>query len=438
MKQFFTLLIAVISLQIHAQTSYNSDNYAAVGDQFYLTSATDFTTDFVNTGTNYVWNFSTLSGNSQDSLLFRNPNTTGFVWAYIYNPNNTNLSSTKNETSSLSAFGQNLGITNVNSYFKKSESQLIQVASAYKIDYNGTQIPVTNQYTNTDVMYNFPIDFGDVDSDNSEFTIDIPSVYYQNKTTERNNVVDGWGSVSTPYGTFSNALRMTTTLIENDTLALLGIGIARVIRTTRDIKWFDVSQKYPVLVVNQTFAADTWTTTSVQYLDEKRDFQTTALFAYTPISPTVGASVYFQNMSTNADSYAWTFDDPASGDQNSSSEQHPSHVFNTEGTYSVHLTASNGTFTDEVTIPVIVGTSNLTLPNSPSSLAYPNPFGSKISVTGNINSNTEFQLITPTGQVLFEGKNLNQQDFSGLNSGVYILKIFYENETKTLKLVKQK
>ncbi len=437
MKQLFTLVIAFFCIQIQAQTSYTSDDYAIVGSKFYLTSTTDFSTDFETTGENFVWDFSSLSGNSQDSLQFRNPNTTGYIWAFIYNQNNTNLSSTKSETTSMNAFGQSLGITNINSYFKKTGTQLTQVASAYKIDYNGTQIPVTNQFTNSDVVYNFPIDFGDSDTDNSEFTIDIPSVYYQNKTTERSNVVDGWGTVSTPYGTFPNALRMTTTLTENDTLALLGTGIARVIRTTRELKWFDKSQKYPVLIVNQTFAVDTWTTTSVQYLDEKRDFESTALFAYTPVYPTVGATVYFQNMSTNANTYAWTFDDPTSGDQNTSTEQHPSHVFGAEGTYSVHLTASNGTFTDEVTIPVIVGTSDVKNPKSGQIQAFPNPFSSQISLNQEFESEIIVQLVSISGQILFEGNTLDNQDFSDLKSGIYFLKLISDKQTQTVKVLKQ-
>ncbi len=438
MKQLFTLLFAIICVQIQAQISYPADNYAVTGDKFYLTSATDFTTDYTASGANFVWDFSGLAGNTQDSLQFRNPMSTGFVWTFIYNSNNTNLSSTRNETTSLSAFGQNLGITNVNAYFKKTSTQLTQVATAYKIDYNGMQIPVTNQYTNSDIVYNFPIDYGDTDSDNSEFTIDIPSVYYQNKTTLRTNTVDGWGSVTTPYGTFANALRMTTELTENDTVALLGTGIARVIRTTRELKWFDLSQKYTVLIVNQTLAAETWTTTSVQYLDEKRDFQTTALFAYTPVYPTAGATVYFQNMSTNADTYSWTFDDPASEDQNTSTEQHPSHVFAAAGTYIIHLTASNGSFTDEVSIPVIVGTvGNEELKRNVLTV-YPNPFSSSINIENDNDATVGFKLISASGEVVCEGINPSQYNFSDVPAGVYVIILQSEQGTQAIKLVKQK
>ena len=161
------------------------------------------------------------------------------------------MSSTKNETNSITAFGQTLAITSVNNYYKKTTTQLTQVASAYKMSYNGIQIPITNQFTDSDVIYNFPIDFGDTDTDNSSSIVNIPNVLFQNKTVQRTNEVDGWGSITTPHGVFQNTLRMKTTLIENDTISVLGNGIPRIIKTSRELKWFDVSKKQPVLLVTQ-------------------------------------------------------------------------------------------------------------------------------------------------------------------------------------------
>jgi len=300
MKKIISLLIVLTVFQMQGQAVFNSSQYAAIGDLFYNTSASELTLDYESTGTNFNWNFAALTGTSQTELQFRNPTSTGFLWLFIYNTNNTNLSSTTNETPTLNIPGQVVGITAANNYYKKSTADLKQTGSAYKVDYNGTQIPITNQYADSDIIYHFPIQYGNTDTDNSAYTIDIPTLLHQENTLVRTNEVDGWGSLTTPYGSFSNVLRMKTTLVSNDSIALLGTGLPRTIRTTRELKWFDTTKKQPVLVVTQSNATGNWVTTNVVYLDNQRDFATTALFTHAPANPAAGEEVYFQNLSTNA------------------------------------------------------------------------------------------------------------------------------------------
>ncbi len=359
----FLLILLLVALNNSiAQSIYNSSNYAVVGDAFYLTNASNLGLDYSTTGANLNWNFTTLTGISQSELQFKNPNTPGYPSCpYVYNSKNTNLASTNETSTSLNIGGQTLGIQDYNDYYKKSDGDLTQVASAYKLNINGILIPVANKFTEPDIIYTFPIKFGNTETNNSEYKINIPGIYYQSKTVVRTNDVDGWGSVTTPFGNFSNVLRMKTTLVENDSISITGVGLPKVIRTSRELKWFDTTRKYPVLIVTQSFAANIWTTTKVEYLDAKKDFQTTALFAYTPILPTAGATVYFQNLSTNATKYTWDFDDPDSLAANSSTEQNPTHIYNKNGTYNVTLTSSNDSFTKSITLPVVVSDDTVAL-----------------------------------------------------------------------------
>jgi polyhydroxybutyrate depolymerase len=67
---------------------------------------------------------------------------------------------------------------------------------------------------------------------------------------------------------------------------------------------------------------------------------------------------------------------------------------------------------------------------------YPNPFTSNISID-NTNGSEIFNLSTIAGQTIWTGENINDQNFSGLPSGVYFLDVKNKNGQKTFKLLKQ-
>lgn len=437
MNKRLLILLAIVCIQMQAQSTFNSSQYAAFGDNFYLTSANNLALDYETTGTNFVWDFSSLTGTSQSQLQHRNPTSTGFLWLFIYNPNNTNLAATNNNPQTLNIPGQVVELTDSFDFFKKSSTDLRQTGSASKINYNGTQIPITNQYTDADIIYRFPIQFGNTDTDNSAYTISIPTLLYQENTLERTNEVDGWGSISTPYGNYSNSLRMKTTLVANDSIALLGTGLPRTIRTTREFKWFDTTQKIPVLKVTQSNATGNWVTTNVEYLDAQRDFQTTALFTYAPLNPSAGDTVYFQNLSTNATAFSWNFGDPTSGTENTSTEEFPTHVFGSDGVYTVQLTASNGTFSATYDVTIVIGNLGISqFELNTISAVYPNPFSSKFKLNKPL-QNAQYVMRSIDGQIVYSGKDIEDQDFSDLSAGIYIISASNSKEIAQYKLIKQ-
>jgi hypothetical protein len=63
---------------------------------------------------------------------------------------------------------------------------------------------------------------------------------------------------------------------------------------------------------------------------------------------------------------------------------------------------------------------------------FPNPFSNKINLT-NTTGKEIFTLINHIGQVIWTGKNIEQQDFSNLSNGLYFLRI----NNRTIKLLKQ-
>ncbi len=356
-KYFFltTLLFAGITAVI-AQSTYNMTNYASGGDTFYLTKAQLSATSFDSTGANITWDYSSLTGTSQRRLIYRLPTQTGFStlqWPYIANSNNVNLSSTDGQTISLLGLQQ----TNPNDYYLKNNNYLRQKAASYTVVVNGLQVNVKNVYDNPDTLYHFPLQYGSTNTSHGAYTINIPDLYYRNSHISRADTVKAWGTLITPHASYANALQLVSTIMQVDSLAVANQPLLNNDTSySREITWFDPSEKYPVLFVRQTKTGNLYVTSTVEYLDVQQYYQPTAFFAYLPLTPNMGDTVTFQNLSSNATAFKWKFSDGS----DSSTAINPAHIFTAAGTYPVTLVAYNGPLSDTITIAVKVNPVNQT------------------------------------------------------------------------------
>ena len=66
---------------------------------------------------------------------------------------------------------------------------------------------------------------------------------------------------------------------------------------------------------------------------------------------------------------------------------------------------------------------------------YPNPFTTSINIAGKL-ENEYYELLNVTGQIIWTGKQINNQDFSALSDGLYFLKISTGNASHTRKIIK--
>lgn len=78
-----------------------------------------------------------------------------------------------------------------------------------------------------------------------------------------------------------------------------------------------------------------------------------ACFTMSSTSVSPGESINFTNCSENADEYLWDF-----GDDNTSTQENPSHSYANEGEYTITLTASTGNLSDDVSKTVTVTATN--------------------------------------------------------------------------------
>ena len=67
---------------------------------------------------------------------------------------------------------------------------------------------------------------------------------------------------------------------------------------------------------------------------------------------------------------------------------------------------------------------------------FPNPFVTKIYFQ-NANGSENYVLTNSIGQIIWTGKNIDQQDFSFLQNGIYFLNVSTQTGQQTFKLIKQ-
>ena len=207
MKKITLLLVsAIISMGSVAQSpiSIGNTNMPGSGDTLrYSNGQISSIGSYTQTGTNFTWNFNNLVPTSQGIRAYKASLLTPYAFFFL------GFSEYGEKIADTLGAGP-LTITNYYNFYKKQSSPQAYLADGAGMTFSA--IPVPNYYSDKDELYNFPMSYPKYDSTTFKFsTISstlIPIVY--SKTGSRVTKVDGWGSITTPYGT-ANCLRLITT-----------------------------------------------------------------------------------------------------------------------------------------------------------------------------------------------------------------------------------
>ncbi len=252
MKRIF-LVVALFSSFIStavAQLTIGTSDLPSAGDTFRLSVANPLAgADYTLTGPNYTWDFSTLTSQSQRVDTFLSVSATSIVFNVVFanvnfNPNRANMAS--------GGADFNLGTVAVNdvyNFYYNGTSGFSQVGFGATI----AGLPAPFTYDLKDFVYSFPLDYGDIDTSRSSYQVDLTStlgLYFKVNRT-RINQVDGWGSLTTPYGTH-NVLRVRTVITERDSVYIdsLGFGLNLPPFTNIEYKWLGAGEGVPLLQAN--------------------------------------------------------------------------------------------------------------------------------------------------------------------------------------------
>jgi hypothetical protein len=464
---------------------YTADNYASGGDTVFLTRAQHSNDDFSQTGTYEVdWDYRSLKGVSQRKLSFidlkselpvSREKSNSVTIPIPEKPPVPYYDALKVTGDNYLALGASVLITNMSSYYKKTDEALIQTAISATVD----NLPLDGEESDATIPFNFqeeftkyyfPLSYPSEKTFENTFSINTENIDPEdlpfeipeslgNFTLEVNLTrkisVDGIGTLSTPYLEVTEALRVVTDAKEIITAKISwtteeGQEQEKEIKintTTREIAWFHNEQEYPLLIVNQIFVDEKrWVTAKVEYYDEQKSFEPNALFAYAPVLPTAGGTVTMQNLCTNATEFNWSFMDADKTILAEANTICATYTFDKPGDYFIKLVAKNDTSSDEFTLPVKVqenAEKKRLFHNRLSELRalkhvsiYPQQARNYI-VINDLPEDSNLSLFDVKGNCLLRQKAQRVVDVMALKTGKYKLVIAHQHHVREFEFTKK-
>lgn len=270
MKKLILLIISIsIFLSIQAQITIDENDMPNPGDTFRVSVTGNLgTLDPEPTGQNYTWNFSTLIPMSQRIDTFVSVLNTDAVYIVVFNNplDQEHKATIVKYNFQPPAFNPQVQVSDYYDFLKETSSEYTKVGFGAKIN----SYPVPIKYDPPELLYTFPLQYGHTASSTSSFGIQGTNLGfdgYYGQTINRVNTVDGWGTLTTPFGTF-DVMRVKSIINITDTIYSdsLGFGTTFQRPTEYEYKWLGDNQGIPLLQINEQSYS-----TTVIYRDSVRN-----------------------------------------------------------------------------------------------------------------------------------------------------------------------
>jgi hypothetical protein len=273
MRTILGIFAAFYTVVASGQLEISIIDFASKYDTVRYTNAQDFTFNFFQTGPDFSWDYSGLIGTSQTLLDHKSPDdadqlTVSFFGSSVIPTYRASyyLPATDLPFDFLGDFLQ-VNIENLYRFYRRTNTSLNIVGLSLVIEGFG----LSGRSDTIEVAYQLPMTFGDtwqsVGYTQLDFSLALPAQFAQYR--KRSSEVDGYGTLTTPYGTFE-AIRVHHIINEIDSLLIdLGGGVTPVAipLTTHEYEWWTNEQKGPLLKVVANEIAGNEVVTSVQFRD---------------------------------------------------------------------------------------------------------------------------------------------------------------------------
>jgi hypothetical protein len=278
MTRTVIILLLCYAFSGMAQISISKSDMPANNTPYrFSTSSPRPDLDFSATGANHTWDFSSLRNASQYVDTFKAVTAIGspILQLFFASPFDANKATNalKMDVAALpTAISTMLpaGNNRIFRFFSDTLSHFAMVG--YGIITDSQTAPI--KYTTPDIIYKFPLSYGNSDSSNSGFTFPpggitgIGFTFVMQQT--RKNTVDGWGTLKTPFGTFPT-LRVKS-VVNQSGVYTPDTGSAQPVTVPLQYEytWLAAGQGTPLLSTIITDNAGTMTIASITYRDSLR------------------------------------------------------------------------------------------------------------------------------------------------------------------------
>lgn len=304
------LLLAGVLLPLagFGQITLDNTHFPVSGDQLIMSTSMNFGIDYLSTGANYTWDFSSLTASGQrftncrpmseastlSNLLFGPMAATAYRASYFSPTTDIPLDQI---TSVLP-----VTIDDISQFSKNTTAKLTAVG--YEFVISGQGIPAKSDTIET--QYEFPLNYGNSYASHGYTDLDMNPIYDAQwiQHRYRESDVDGWGTITTPYGTF-DALRIHHRIQESDSIYIsiggMGTWVGIPVPEAHEYEWRAAEEKEAILRVRTSVILGSEQVTSVEYRDEYNGLGLKDLTSRVIVYPNPAADQLYVELSEGID-----------------------------------------------------------------------------------------------------------------------------------------
>ena len=274
MKIFSVVFSFAFTGSLFSQITLSGNDFAGANDTVRISQTMDPVIDYTLTGPNFSWDFSGLTAASQYLKYFQPvSNSTILVEAEYGFTATTEYKATyflESRDIPIDQLNQFLPaeLSDLNQFSRKTADSITSLG--YSLSVNGQALPFKSDTIET--HYKFPTNYEDTFSTRGYTYIDLNPVtdFKLKQYRQRTSVVDGFGTLITPFGTFE-VLRIKSVINELDSVyqTFFGGGSWNVLplTVTTEYEWWAQGKDEAMLKIVATENNGTPQIRSIEYQD---------------------------------------------------------------------------------------------------------------------------------------------------------------------------
>lgn len=202
-------------------------------------------------GGNAVWNVEDWTSDLKDTVVYHSLNDMSTIIKFFFD--NQILYSEHYSTHALDVGSDivelpiPMDISDGYTYFRTDETGYYGTGLSFSLE----GFPLTTQNEIVERIYKFPMHYGDIDTSALAYLISVPGMGAYGQNADRYSVVDGQGSLITPFGTY-DVLRVRSERYITDTLYVEQFGGGQSIERPLqiDYAWISPQMQGPILEIS--------------------------------------------------------------------------------------------------------------------------------------------------------------------------------------------